>query len=123
MGSENNMVAVQTGQRWQHVKRGTTYEVVGLGELQTTGELFDGASLVIYRGDDGKLWAREEGEFTDGRFVLTATPDRSDDALAEENRRLREALEIVIDSCDQGYLRQIAHTALKGDGLEREVIP
>lgn len=56
--------------RYRHVKRGTVYEVVGEAELQTaTGALVDGSALVVYRGDDGKLWAREEGEFHDGRFA------------------------------------------------------
>lgn len=65
---------VSEGQRWQHVKRGTEYEVIGLAGLQiATGDLVDGSTLVVYRGDDGKLWAREEGEFTDGRFTLAST--------------------------------------------------
>jgi len=54
---------------WRHVKRGTTYEVVGLAQLQiATCDVVEGSALVVYRGDDGKLWAREEGEFLDGRF-------------------------------------------------------
>jgi hypothetical protein len=58
------------GEKYRHVKRGTVYEVVGTAELQTTdGALVDGSSLIVYRGDDGRLWAREEGEFHDGRFA------------------------------------------------------
>lgn len=49
--------------------------------------------------------------------VSRATPDRSDDALAEENRRLREALEALLESCEYQHLREIARAALKGDGL------
>lgn len=61
------------GQHWQHVKRGTSYEVLGVAELQNGNVkgLREGARLAVYRGDDGKLWAREEGEFTDGRFCLS----------------------------------------------------
>jgi hypothetical protein len=56
------------GSKWRHKRRGTSYEVVGMAELQMTTDLVDGSELVVYRGDDGKLWAREYGEFTDGRF-------------------------------------------------------
>lgn len=69
------------------------------------------------------------------RHRLTATPDRSDDALAEENRRLREALERIVrlnqarmwtatESNPEthwvvrdGQYAEIARAALKGDGL------
>ncbi|MBS7812312.1 hypothetical protein [Roseococcus pinisoli] len=54
---------------YRHVKRGTEYTVLGQGELQMSADLVDGAELVIYRGDDGKIWFRETGEFHDGRFV------------------------------------------------------
>lgn len=58
-------------ERYRHVKRGTEYTVIGEGELQvaTCLALGDGARIIIYRGEDGKLWAREEGEFHDGRFA------------------------------------------------------
>lgn len=56
------------GERWRHKKRGTTYTIVGKGELQMSEELVDGAPLVIYRGENGQLWARAEFEFYDGRF-------------------------------------------------------
>jgi hypothetical protein len=66
------------GMRYRHVKRGTVYEVIGEAELQmATVDLVDGSALVIYRGQDGKIWAREEGEFHDGRFAtLTAGGSR-----------------------------------------------
>ena len=55
--------------RWRHLKRGTTYEEIGRARLQASTCLPDeGDVLIIYRGDDGKLWAREENEFLDGRF-------------------------------------------------------
>lgn len=56
---------------WKHVKRGTIYGEVCRAELQMAQMAFDvveGATLVIYEGADGKLWAREETEFEDGRF-------------------------------------------------------
>ncbi len=54
--------------RYRHKKRGTVYTEIGRAELQMASELVDGAELVVYRGDDGKLWAREVSEFLDGRF-------------------------------------------------------
>ena len=57
---------------WKHVKRGTVYEVIARGELQVGSDLVDGSAMVIYRGDDGRFWVREESEFEDGRFVRVA---------------------------------------------------
>lgn len=75
--TDNRQDASQAqGEVWTHVKRGTSYEVLGRAELQNGNVkgLREGVTLVVYRGDDGKLWAREEGEFTDGRFVRVSAP-------------------------------------------------
>lgn len=60
--------SLSAGRRWRHVKRGTTYTEIGRAELQMSRDLVEGAFLVIYWGDDGKLLARQEDEFEDGRF-------------------------------------------------------
>ncbi|MFC6627319.1 hypothetical protein [Sphingomonas yabuuchiae] len=66
--------AIRQGEgKWRHVKRGTVYQVIGTAELQAGQPQLEHAELVIYRGEDGKLWARNSGEFHDGRFV-PATP-------------------------------------------------
>lgn len=54
----------------RHVKRGTSYEVIGEAELQQASRFgpTEGDRLTIYRGEDGKLWARASSEFEDGRF-------------------------------------------------------
>lgn len=56
---------------YQHKARGTLYEVLGDAELQMAPgtPIEEGWKLVIYRGQDGKLWARPSDEFHDGRFV------------------------------------------------------
>lgn len=66
--------------RVTHVKRGTTYDVIGEAEMQIakpTGYtdrdkgyrfIMEGDNLTIYKGEDGKLWARFPDEFNDGRF-------------------------------------------------------
>jgi hypothetical protein len=55
--------------RWRHKKRGSTYTEVDRALLQAaTGPVGEGAVLVIYRDDQGRLWARQESEFEDGRF-------------------------------------------------------
>lgn len=61
---------MKPGSVYRHEKRGTDYQIVGIAKLQNGGghPLFDDAPLVVYRGDDGQLWARHEKEFTDGRF-------------------------------------------------------
>jgi hypothetical protein len=62
------------GRRFRHLKRGSTYTVVGRAELQSAVPIAEGAELTIYRceGDD-RLWARPTAEFTDGRFVEIKT--------------------------------------------------
>lgn len=57
-------------QKVRHLKRGTTYDVVGLAYLQTDKPVTDMEPMVVYRGTDGKLWVRPESEFTSDRFDL-----------------------------------------------------
>lgn len=76
-------------ERVRHRKRGSEYEVLHRGvQLQISTHrrmrsdsrawegqmtaLQEGARLVVYRGEDGQLWAREEREFGDGRFEAVA---------------------------------------------------
>jgi hypothetical protein len=55
--------------RFRHRARGSEYEIVGHATLQaSTGPISEGATIVIYRGEDGASWSRELGEFMDGRF-------------------------------------------------------
>ncbi len=55
--------------RVRHKKRGSTYRVIGRGELQSSSPTEEGAMLVAYRCEaDGRLWIRPANEFDDGRF-------------------------------------------------------
>lgn len=57
------------GKRYRHKKRGTVYEVLGEGTLQCAANpALDEQPVVVYRGEDGKLWVRGHSEFHDGRF-------------------------------------------------------
>jgi hypothetical protein len=99
----DTQVVVTQGQRWQHIKRGTSYEIISLAELQiATGDLVDGSSLILYRGDDGKLWAREEGEFTDGRFRLAPEPP------AASTGAIPDGMVASIDEHDAYRIRKVA---------------
>lgn len=74
--------------QWQpthrHVKRGTEYQLVGIGKVQAEDwytskneniRTVDMREVAIYCGDDGQLWVRPIEDFNDGRFeVLPATP-------------------------------------------------
>lgn len=61
--------------RYQHKKRGSVYEVLGEAELQcAVMSPIEGDLLTIYRGTDGKWWARFRDEFYDGRFEPLPTP-------------------------------------------------
>jgi hypothetical protein len=57
------------GSRWRHLKRGSTYEVLGTGVIEATL-----AACVIYKAEaDGTTWVRPLHEFMDGRFEWLST--------------------------------------------------
>ena len=61
--------AISSARSWRHRKRGSEYTEIGRAVLQaSTGPVGEGATLVIYQNVSGKLWAREQTEFEDGRF-------------------------------------------------------
>lgn len=60
---------------WRHVKRGSDYQVVGMGAVQSDIPLNDMDVVVIYRDQAGMFWARRREEFFDGRFEeIAASP-------------------------------------------------
>lgn len=60
--------------QWRHKRRGLVFTEICRVELHSaTSTVIAGSTLVIYRGANGKLWAREEGEFEDGRFEEVPT--------------------------------------------------
>lgn len=58
---------VRAGDRWEHLKTGKIYSIVGLSRQSTNGE-HDGRTEVVYRGGDG-MHNRDAVEFLDGRFT------------------------------------------------------
>jgi hypothetical protein len=81
----------------RHVKRGSKYELLGIGKMQSEMWLEQGEGTIdspsplepidmrevaIYRSiDDGSLWVRPREEFEDGRF---AALDTSPEGMVEE---------------------------------------
>ena len=83
-------------ERVQHVKRGTTYTVVGEAKLQSSGSIAEGAMLTVYRDvNSGALWARPTDEFRDGRFVTLSDPVPLPITTAEQ---MREAAAKIIEN-------------------------
>lgn len=75
---ENNNTAIRAAlstdtpalERVQHIKRGTTYQIIARGKLQTDKPLEDYAELVAYRCEEtGDVWFRPKSEFTPDRFA------------------------------------------------------
>ena len=96
MQNERDAVEVVQGDVFQHVKRGTHYIVVGSARLQASGPLPDEAEVVVYQGNDGKLWVREIGEFLDGRFAHLGTrPPAPEDAGTVERETYRQMHDIA----------------------------
>lgn len=54
--------------RWHHVSRNSDYKSLGVASVQTSTPIVEGDSVMVYVGEDGKLWVRPESEFNDGRF-------------------------------------------------------
>lgn len=63
-----------TGERYRHEKRGTTYDIFGVGHANSSNEtkaIFDRDEVVIYRDvQSGDISVRAVPEFLDGRFTL-----------------------------------------------------
>jgi hypothetical protein len=64
----------------RHLKRGSEYRVVGLGEVQISSSepIKEGDKLVVYQClEDEKTWLRKVSEFVDGRFEAIGPDDQA----------------------------------------------
>ena len=65
------------GEKYRHLKRGSTYSVLGQGIAQCATPIQDNDALTLYRDDQGRFFARHVDEFHDGRFEkVSAEPPR-----------------------------------------------
>ena len=63
----------------RYIKTGSEYRLIGRAYIQTEVPLIDYALAVIYRGADGRLWARRAVEFDERFKPLPAPPKENDD--------------------------------------------
>lgn len=80
-------VVVEIDRSVIHHKRGSSYDVLGDGEVQISNPpaffqdgthgrcLREGDKLTIYRAKDGRLFLRDPDEFNDGRFGAMTSPE------------------------------------------------
>ncbi len=70
--ANNRVLILESQQSWkpthQHIKRGSSYQCIGSGILQTDKPLEDNARLVVYKDERGEFYFRTPEEFDDGRF-------------------------------------------------------
>ena len=56
----------------RHIKRVTSYDILGEAHIQTEEPLEDMSRVVVYRcRETGHLWVRRHEEFFDGRFEIS----------------------------------------------------
>lgn len=81
---------------YRHKKRGTTYRVIGRGELQNAvkGLVFtEGQTMVAYQSlEDGRVWFRLAVEFDDGRFEEISSPTLQADEMVEKQNQIEKGL-------------------------------
>lgn len=112
--------------RFKHVKRGTTYEEIGRGELQSSFTISEGShTLVVYRAEkDGTIWIRPAEEFDDGRFVLIGDETKHDlvnavgllflDAMSvksEPSSYAKAAIQLVLEAIKKEITNERDHSS------------
>lgn len=66
-------IDISVGARVRHLKRNTTYRVVGTAHIQAAAPVDEDTPVVIYQSEDhGQMWVRPIDEFADGRFEALA---------------------------------------------------
>ena len=85
-------------QRVQHIKRGTTYRVLGRGQLQTDTDLRDYDEVVAYQCEgDGRVWVRAAAEFDDPtRFRILPT--------VQPAPEVAQAAQVILNAIDRGKI-------------------
>lgn len=82
--AQNHLTPAEPIDAWRpthkHKKRGTEYQYIGSALLQTDKPLSDYASLAVYVGKEGDIWARQMNEFSDGRFEPLPPPPQEGEA-------------------------------------------
>jgi len=68
---------------WQpthkHKIQGGEYQYVGVGRTQSNNHMPDLTEVVIYKEENGTLWARDYDEFYDGRFEELPQPPKGEE--------------------------------------------
>lgn len=58
-----------------HKRTGGKYQLIGNAKVQVDGTLADMANVVVYKGENGKLWVRSTDEFSE-RFRPAEEPKK-----------------------------------------------
>ncbi|WP_043346141.1 hypothetical protein [Methylobacterium sp. B1] len=100
-------------ERVLHLLLWTKYEVLGVAELQRAlTPVKEGSKLAIYRGDDGKLWAKDLGDSHDGRFTpITPAPDPERIARILEGAAKKAETDVVWHPSDERAVEQARRAA------------
>lgn len=114
-GDAMSEIDTSAGARVRHLKRNTTYRVIGTARMQAAAPVAEDVDVIIYRSEsDGRMWARPAGEFTDGRFKAIATRRTTKDDVkrrmvnlidrltSESGTRVEDLAEAVLSAIRHG---------------------
>lgn len=80
---QREVEALRADQKWEpthrHLKRGSSYQVIGSAVLQTAEPIHDAHAMTVYVSENGALWVRPTTEFNDDRFEQIAPPAASEE--------------------------------------------
>lgn len=93
--AETRQPRIASGGRYKHLKRGSTYHLIGYATVQAGKMVREGENVAVYVSESGdmvgSMWVRPTSEFNDGRFVcLDRVPQFTPDQWKRVPAKLKD---------------------------------